>query len=45
MIQLQTYLINNLLLTNKIVISYVDNFWNDVFTPAISNGKDKHFLL
>ncbi len=45
MIQLQTYSINNLLLTNEIVTSYVDNFWNDVFTPLTSNNKDKHLLI
>ena len=45
MIQLQTYSINNLLLTNEIVTSYVDNFWNDIFNHLTSNNKDKHLLI
>ncbi len=45
MIQSQTYTLNNLLLTNELVTSYIDNFWNDIFANIVSNNKDKHLLI
>jgi len=42
MIKLQTYSIDKLLLTNEVLEAYINNFWNDIFTPI----KDtKHLML
>jgi hypothetical protein len=42
MVKFQTYTINNYLLTNQILESYINNFWNDVFNSI----KDtKHLML
>jgi len=44
MIRLQSYSVNNNLLTNQILGVYINNFWNDVFAPLIKSG-DKHLML
>ena len=41
MIKLQTYPINNLLLTSEVLESYITNFWNDIF----SSIKDTSHLM
>jgi hypothetical protein len=42
MIKLQTYSINQLLLSNKVLEAYINNFWIDIFTSI----KDtKHLML
>jgi hypothetical protein len=42
MIQTQTYTLKILLLTNEVLESYINQFWNDVFTPIKEN---KHLML
>ena len=44
MIRLQSYSVNNNLLTNQFLGIYINNFWNDVFNPLITSG-DKHLML
>src|SRR6201992_1337145 len=44
MIKSQTYSLNNLLLTNETLSSYINNFWNDVFSQIIDHNN-KHLLL
>jgi DNA polymerase type B, organellar and viral len=44
MIKLQTYSLNNLLLTKEVLSSYVNNFWSDVFSQ-ITDHSNKHLLL
>jgi hypothetical protein len=41
MIKLQTYNINNLPLTNEILVSYISKFWDEIF----SSIKDTNHLL
>ena len=42
MIKFQTYNLNNLILTNQLLESYINKFWNDVFSPV----KDsKHLMI
>jgi hypothetical protein len=41
MIKLKTYSINNLPLTNEILVSFIENFWNDIFKSI----KDTNHLL
>jgi DNA polymerase type B, organellar and viral len=45
MIKSQTYTLNNLLLNNELLTAYTTNFWKDVFTPLISDGKNKHLMV
>lgn len=45
MIKSQTYSINNLLITNEVLSSYVNNFWLDVFYNIIANNQDKHLMI
>src|SRR3978361_187346 len=42
MIKSQTYSINKLVLTNKILEAYIHNFWSDIFTSLKSS---KHLML
>lgn len=41
MIKLQTYKLNNLLLSNEILEAYINRFWDDIFTPI----KDSKHLM
>jgi len=43
MIKLQTYSLNNLLLTNETLTSYVNSFWNDIYSTI--DHSNKHLLL
>ena len=42
MVKFQTYSINQLLLTNQLLESYIINFWNDIF---LSIKDNKHLML
>ena len=42
MIKHQVYPVNNLLLTKEVVTSYIQYFWNDVFSNLKSN---KHLMV
>jgi len=42
MIKTQTYSIKNLILTSEVLELYINNFWNDIFTPIQEN---KHLML
>src|ERR1700743_811427 len=42
MLQIQSYNIKKLLLTNEVLGLYINHFWNDVFTPIKEN---KHLML
>lgn len=42
MIQTKTYSIKNLLLTNKVLEAYINNFWDDIFSPIKDN---QHLML
>jgi DNA polymerase type B, organellar and viral len=42
MIKTQTYTLHNLLLTNEVLGSYINHFWNDIFTPI---QESKHLML
>lgn len=38
MLKIQSYSINNLLLTNKILEVYINKFWEDIFSKLINDG-------
>jgi hypothetical protein len=42
MIKIKTYPINNLPLTNQVLVNYIDNFWSEIFS-SIRNTK--HLLI
>jgi len=44
MIKLQSYSVNNNLLTNQVLGVYINNFWNDVFSHLIESSN-KHLML
>ncbi len=44
MIRLQSYSVNNNLLTNQILGMYINNFWNDIFAPLVESGN-KHLMI
>jgi hypothetical protein len=46
MIKSQIYPVNNILLTKDVVASYIQFFWNDVFSQIIkSNSNGKHLMV
>lgn len=46
MVQNKSYLLkNNLILTNSILASYVNRFWNDIFEPIIKGGEQYHLMI
>jgi hypothetical protein len=46
MIQNKSYLMqNNQILTNKLLFSYINKFWNDVFSPIIKGGDEYHLMI
>lgn len=45
MIKNKTYTITNQLLNYELLSSYVSMFWNDVFSPLVLKGDDKHLML
>ena len=45
MLKYKTYtLTKNTMLSNEILVAYINNFWNDIFTPII-NSSEKHLML
>ena len=47
MVKIKKYIINNnILLTNEILEVFINNFWNDIFTPIIKpSTSEKHLML
>jgi hypothetical protein len=45
MIKNRTYTIENQLLNYELLSSYISLFWNDVFSPLVLKGADKHLML
>ena len=45
MIKNKTYTINNQLLNTGLLSSYVEMFWNDIFSPLVFKGADKYLML
>ena len=45
MIKYQTYKLNKILLTNKVLELYINKFWNDVYTNIINKSKDDKYLM
>jgi hypothetical protein len=45
MIKIKSYLLNsNQIISNEILNSYVTRFWNEIFSPLLSNN-DKHLMI
>jgi len=46
MVQNKNYLLkNNIILTNSILASYVNRFWNDIFEPLIQGEQQYHLMI
>jgi len=45
MIKNQSYSINNQLLNHDLLSSYISRFWDEVFSPLILKGADKHLMI
>jgi hypothetical protein len=45
MIKTISYTLNNSILTNELLIAYISKFWDDIFSPLILKGADKHLMV
>jgi len=45
MIQLKTYKLNSIVLTNEIISAYINNFWKDIFSKIASKQSKKIHLM
>jgi hypothetical protein len=45
MIKNQTYTINNQFLDYNLLSSYISRFWDDIFSPLVLKGADKHLMI
>lgn len=45
MIKLQTYNLNNIIITKEVLSSYVSKFWEDVFSKIDQTKKVKHLMV
>ena len=45
MIKNQSYTVNNQLLDYNLLSSYITRFWDDVFSPLLFKGSDKHLMI
>nr|AQU12775.1 DNA polymerase [Thelephora ganbajun] len=45
MIKTIKYNLNNLMVTNEVLNSYILRFWDDVFAPLIQDGSIKHLMV
>ena len=45
MIKNKSYTITNQLLNHDLLSSYITRFWDDVFSPILLSGADKHLMV
>ncbi len=45
MIKSISYPVNNQLINQGLLASYISKFWNEIFSPLIIDGADKHLML
>lgn len=45
MIKYQTYKLNKILLTNKVLELYINKFWEDVYTNINKSKDDKYLMI
>lgn len=45
MLHNKSYSVKSQIVTNEILTSYINKFWNEVFTPLLSDNKNKHLMI
>ena len=45
MLQFKNYKLTKTIVTDEVLNAYINNFWNDVFTPINKSNAPKHLLL
>ena len=45
MLQFKNYKLTKTIVTDEVLNAYINNFWNDVFTPINNSKSPKHLLL